>query len=82
MQGIMQDWPLTVDKILEHARLQNADREIITRRVEGNIVRTTYGELYDVSKQVSNALKDAAMWRAEFQPSVATRSPRPMPSSF
>lgn len=58
MQGIMQDWPLTVDKILEHARLQNADREIITRRVEGNIVRTTYGELYDVSKQVSNALKD------------------------
>ncbi len=58
MQGIMQDWPLTVDKILEHARLQNADREIVTRRVEGNIVRTTYGELYNVSKQVSNALKD------------------------
>lgn len=58
MQGIMQDWPLTVDKILEHARLINPGREIVTRRVGGEIVRTTYGELYNVSKQVSNALKD------------------------
>ena len=43
MLGIMQDWPLTVDKILDHARLQNATREIITHRVGGEIVRTTYG---------------------------------------
>jgi fatty-acyl-CoA synthase len=58
MQGIMQDWPLTVDKILEHAKLINPQREIVTRRVEGNIVRTTYGELYDLSKQVTSALQD------------------------
>ncbi len=58
MQGIMQDWPLTTDKILDHARRINPKREIITRRVGGKIVRTTYAELYDQSKQVSNALKD------------------------
>ena len=58
MQGIMQDWPLTVNKILEHAKMQHSAREIITRRVEGNIVRWTYADLYDASKQVSNALKD------------------------
>ena len=57
MLGIMQDWPLTVDKIMEHARLQNATREIITRRVGGQIVRTTYADVYDQAKQVSNALK-------------------------
>lgn len=57
MLGIMQDWPLTVDKILDHARLQNGTREIITRRVGGEIVRTTYGAVYDRAKQVSNALK-------------------------
>lgn len=45
MQGIMQDWPLTVDKILEHAKLQNATREIVTRRVGGQIVRTTYADV-------------------------------------
>jgi len=61
MLGIMQDWPLTVDKILEHARLQNATREIITRRVGGEIVRTTYADVYDRAKQVSNALKDGGI---------------------
>ena len=40
MLGIMQDWPLTVNRILEHANRINPTREIITRRVEGNIVRT------------------------------------------
>ena len=58
MQGIMQDWPLTVNKILEHANVQHGTREIITRRVEGHIVRTTYADLFNASKQVSNALKD------------------------
>ena len=58
MQGIMQDWPLTTNKIIEHAKRINPTREIVTRRVEGNIVRTSYGELFDMSKQVSNALKD------------------------
>ena len=61
MKGIMQDWPLTVDKILEHARLQHGDREIITRRVEGNITRTTYAQLYTMAKQVSSALRDTGI---------------------
>ena len=47
-------WPVPSDA---HAKLINPEREIITRRVSGDIVRTTYGELYDLSKQVSNALK-------------------------
>ncbi|MEM9668619.1 MAG: long-chain-fatty-acid--CoA ligase [Pseudomonadota bacterium] len=57
MQGIMQDWPLTVDKILDHAKQQHGKREIITRRVGGEIVRTTYSDVYDRAKQISNALK-------------------------
>ena len=58
MKGLMQDWQLTTNKILEHAKRINPTREIITRRVEGNIERTTYGELFDMSKQVSTALQD------------------------
>ena len=56
MQGIMQDWQLTTNKILEHAKRVNPTREVITRRVSGDIVRTTYSELHDLSKQVSGAL--------------------------
>ncbi|MEO0550140.1 MAG: long-chain-fatty-acid--CoA ligase [Pseudomonadota bacterium] len=82
MQGIMQDWPLTVDKILEHARLINPGREIITRRVEGNIVRTTYGDLYNQSKQVSNALKDTGISLGDRVATLGWNSARHMASWY
>ena len=57
MLGLMQDWPLTVDKILDHARNWHGDREIVSRSVEGPITRTTYGQVHDRAKRLSNALK-------------------------
>lgn len=57
MMGLMQDWPLTTNKIIEHANAINPTREVVTRRVGGKIVRTSYGEMFKLSKQVSNALK-------------------------
>ena len=56
MQGLMQDWPLTVDKLLDHAAAWHGDREIVTRLAEGPIVRTTYAELRRRAKKVSSAL--------------------------
>ncbi len=61
MKGLMQDWPLTVDKVLDHARAINGKREIITRRVEGNIVRTSYAELWTAAKRASAALSEAGI---------------------
>ena len=58
MLGLMQDWPLTVDKILDHAKNWHGHREVVTRSVEGPIVRTTYGEIHGRAKKVSNVLKD------------------------
>jgi fatty-acyl-CoA synthase len=57
MHGLMQDWPLTVDKILDHAKTWHGDREIVSRSVEGPIVRTTYAEVHTRAKKLSNALK-------------------------
>ena len=57
MLGLMQNWPLTVDKILDHAANWHGDREIVSRSVEGPIVRTTYGEVHARAKRLSNALK-------------------------
>ncbi|MDB5446594.1 MAG: medium-chain-fatty-acid--CoA ligase, partial [Phenylobacterium sp.] len=56
MLGLMQDWPLTVDKILDHAKTWHGDTEIVTRSVEGPIVRTTYAEAHGRAKRLSNAL--------------------------
>ena len=56
MNGLMQDWPLTVDKVIEHAFHNHGHREIVTRTVEGPIVRSTYADLYWRARQCSNAL--------------------------
>ena len=58
MLGMMQPWPLTVDRILGHAAERFASREVVTRSLEGPIVRTTYGAVRDRAKQVSNLLLD------------------------
>ena len=56
MLGLMQNWPLTVDRILTHAKTWHGRREIVTRSVEGPIVRTTYAELHERAQKVTNAL--------------------------
>ena len=56
MLGMMQDWPLTVDKILDHAKNWHGEREVVTRSVEGPIVRTNYAAIHDRARRVSNAL--------------------------
>ena len=56
MNGLMQDWKLTVDKVIDHAFQNHGQREIVTRTVEGPIVRSTYADLYYRSRKVSNAL--------------------------
>jgi len=57
MLGLMQDWQLTVDKILDHAKANFPRREVVTRSVEGAITRSTYGAIYDNAKRATNALK-------------------------
>ena len=56
MQGLMQDWPLTVDRILTHAAAWHPRREIVTRSLEGPIVRTTWSEVDDRARRFSSAL--------------------------
>jgi len=56
MFGLMQDWPLTLDKILDYAAANAGDQEIVTRSVEGPIVRITYAQAHARAKQLSHAL--------------------------
>lgn len=58
MRGLMQDWPLTVDRILDHALANFPRREVVTRSIEGPISRSTYGNIARRAKQVTNALKE------------------------
>lgn len=42
MLGLMQDWPLLISKIIDHAAQYHGHRKVITRSVEGSIVETDY----------------------------------------
>jgi fatty-acyl-CoA synthase len=53
----MQNWPLTVDKILDHAKEWHGQVEIVSRSVEGPIVRETYAQAHERAKRLTNALK-------------------------
>ena len=56
MLGLMQDWPLLVHKIIDHAALYHGTREVVTRTVEGPLHRTTYSEIGARAKKVAKAL--------------------------
>jgi len=56
MQGLMQDRPLLISSIIEHAVAMHAGAEIVSRTVEGPIHRCTYGDVHRRAKQAANAL--------------------------
>ena len=56
MQGLMQDRPLLISSLIEHANAFHRDAQIVSRTVEGPIHRCTYGDIRRRAKQVANAL--------------------------
>ena len=54
--GLMQDWPLTTDKFIEHANRWHPRREVVSRQRDGQIERRSYAEMYASAKRVSAAL--------------------------
>ena len=61
MPGLMQDWPLTLDRFLEHAQRWHGAREVVTRSIEGPIVRSDYATIHRRARQLSQALLEAGI---------------------
>lgn len=57
MFGLMQDRPLLISSLIDHAATFHPNGEIVSRTVEGPIHRTTYSAVQRRSKQVANALQ-------------------------
>ena len=56
MLGQMMQQPLLISTLLVHAERHHGDREIVSRRVEGDIHRCTYRELASRSRRMAKAL--------------------------
>jgi acyl-CoA synthetase (AMP-forming)/AMP-acid ligase II len=57
MNGLMMQQPLLISSLLVHAERHHGDQEVVSRRVEGDIHRTTYRELAARSRRMANALR-------------------------
>jgi len=57
LQGLMMRSPLLISSLITHADRHHGDVEVVSRRVEGDIHRTTYRELHRRSRQLANALE-------------------------
>ncbi|MFN8899271.1 MAG: AMP-binding protein, partial [Pseudomonadota bacterium] len=56
MNGQMMQLPLLISSLIVHAERHHGDREVVSRRVEGDIHRTTYRELAARARRMAKAL--------------------------
>jgi len=56
MLGLMQQHPLLISSLLVHAERHHGQQEVVSRRVEGDIHRTTYRALAARARRLAKAL--------------------------
>ena len=55
--GAMQDWPLRIMRLMDHAEREHATREIVAARADGTTVRTNWKELAAKARRMAEALE-------------------------
>ncbi len=78
LMGLMQRWPLTVDRLLDHAARWHPHTEVVSREADGSLTRTSYAALHRRAKQVSGALQRAGIGRGDRVATLAMNSARHM----
>ncbi len=76
MFGAMQDVPLLVNGILDHALVNHPEREIVSRLVEGNIHRETYADAHLRSRKLSQALQSLGFEQGDVLATLAWNTHR------
>lgn len=76
MDGLMQDWPLLIGKILDHANTAHPEREIVSRLVEGPIHRCTYADVHLRARKVAQHLQSLGIKQGDRIGTLAWNSHR------
>ncbi len=61
MIGAMQDWPLSLGRLIDHAAVNHPSREIVSLLVEGGEHRTSWAEVRDRARRLAAALTGLGM---------------------
>ncbi len=82
MKGLMQDWPLLVSTVIDHAARFHGDREIVTRSIEGPIVRTTYKQVHLRARKAAQALRRLGVKEGDVVATMAWNTARHLEAWF
>ena len=56
MSGAMQDWPLRIPRLIDHAAREHGGREIVSRWADGSVTRTDYSGVHRDARRFAQAL--------------------------
>jgi acyl-CoA synthetase (AMP-forming)/AMP-acid ligase II len=77
MRGLMQEQPLVISSLIEHAARSHPEREIVSRSPEG-LVRTSYGAVSERARRMAAALQRMGIDRGERVATLAWNDHRHM----
>ncbi|MDF2231313.1 long-chain-fatty-acid--CoA ligase [Albimonas sp. CAU 1670] len=78
MLGAMQDWPLRVSTLIDHAAKYHGNRPIVGRSAEGPFVETTWAGVHAAAKKVAQALNHMGYGSGDAIGVMAWNTPRHM----
>jgi len=82
MRGLMQDWPLLMHTVIDHAAIQHPRREIVSRSVEGPFHRTDYATLRGRALRVAQRLVRAGIRAGDRVATLAWNTWRHMEAQY
>jgi len=78
MIGGMQDWPLRIMRLLDHAAREHGSREIVSRWAAGNTTRTDWAGIARDSRRLANALERLGIAKGDRVATLAMNHSRHM----
>lgn len=74
----MQDWPLRVSTIIDHAARFHGEQELVTRTIEGPIERTTYASIHLRARKLAQGLRRLGVGHGDVVATLAWNTARHM----
>ena len=78
----MQDWPLRISQIMDHAEREHGGREIVSARADGTIHRTNWQSVAFASRRMAQALERLGIKPGERVATLAMNHDRHLVSWF
>ena len=78
MLGAMQDWPLRIMRLLDHAEREHGSREIVSRWADGSTTRTDYAGIARDSRKLALALERLGLKKGDRVATLAMNHSRHM----